>query len=133
MRRSALVAICLTVVLSACATSGGTGGSATSANSSASRADAPRITAQEIAEANLPTAYDVVDRLRRPWLRRSGAGGEVVVYMDERNIGGAAELRNIPATTVAELQYVTHEDAVRRWGGGMGGIRGGVIVVIRRR
>jgi len=133
VRRSALVAICLTVVLSACATSGGTASATAAAAPGDARTNAPRITAQEIAEANLPTAYDVVDRLRRPWLRRSGAGGEVVVYMDERNIGGAAELRNIPATTVAELQYVTHEDAVRRWGGGMGGIRGGVIVVIRRR
>lgn len=132
MRRSALVAICLTVVLSACATSGGTAG-ATAAAPGDARTNAPRITAQEIAEANLPTAFDVVDRLRRPWLRRSGAGAEVAVYMDERNIGGAAALRDIPATTVAELQYVTHEDAVRRWGGGMGGVRGAVIVVIPRR
>ncbi|HEX3160878.1 MAG TPA: hypothetical protein VHQ45_20320, partial [Gemmatimonadaceae bacterium] len=67
-----------------------------------------------------------------PWLRRSGAGGEVVVYQDERPLGDGkvGQLRDIPATTVTELQYVDNADAVRRWGGG---ITGAVIVVIPRR
>ena len=80
--------------------------------------------------ADLPTAYDLVEKLRRPWLRRTGAGGEVVVYQDERPLGDASKLRDIPATTVAELQYVDNVDAVRRWGGG---ITGAVIVVVIRR
>ena len=133
VRRSAIAAICLSVALSACATSGGTGNSAVSSASQSgeSRSNAPRITAQEIADANLPTAYDLVERLRRPWLRRVGMGGDVVVYMDERKLeGGAAALRNMPATTVAELQYVANEEAVRRWGGD---IKGAVIVVVVRR
>ena len=132
MRRSAIAAICLSVALSACATSGGTGNSAASSASQSgeSRSNAPRITAQEIADAGLPTAYDLVERLRRPWLRRSGAGGDVVVYVDGRKLGGADELRNMPATTVAELQYVANEEAVRRWGGD---IKGAVIVVVVRR
>jgi hypothetical protein len=130
VRRPAIAAICLSVALTACATSGGTSRSATTATSSASRVDSLRITAQEIAESGLPTAYDVVERLRRPWLRRSGMGGEVVVYMDERKLGDASELRQLPAATVAELQYMSNADAVRRWGGG---IDGAVIVIIPRR
>lgn len=128
MRRSAILAICLSGILAACATSGATG--ETTASSTASRADASRISGEEIAAAGVPMAYDVVERLRRPWLRRSGMGGEVVVYMDERPLGDASKLRDIPATTVAELQYVDNADAVRRWGGG---ITGAVIVVVLRR
>ena len=127
MRLSAIAVICLSAALSACATSGGTGSSATS---SASRSNAPRITAQEIADANMPTAYDVVEKLRRQWLRRSGMGADVLVYQDEQQVGGAGALRDMPATTVAELQFVAYEDAVRRWGAG---IKGAVIVVIPRR
>ena len=128
MRLSAVAIVCLSVVLSACASSGGAGSSATS---SASSSNAPRITAQEIADANLPTAYDLVERLRRPWLRRVGMGGDVVVYMDERKLdGGVGALRDIPSATVAELQYISNGDAVRRWGGG---IDGAVIVVVVRR
>ena len=131
MRRSAFLAICLSGLLAACATSGATG--ETTASSAASRADASRITSEQIVAADLPTAYDLVEKLRRPWLRRSGAGGEVAVYQDERPLGGADELRKIPSTMVAELQYVDNADAVRRWGGGEGGVRGAVIVVVPRR
>ena len=128
MRRSAFLALCLSGVLAACASSGATG--ETTASSEATHADAARITSEQIVAANLPTAYDVVERLRRPWLRRSAMGGEVVVYQDERPLGDASKLRDIPSTMVVELQYVENADAVRRWGGG---ISGAVIVVIPRR
>ena len=133
MRRpviAAIAAIFATTLPTACASSGSTGSSTANGTAAASRTDADRITGQEIAAAGVPTAFDVVERLRRPWLRRAGMGGEVVIYMDERRLGGAEELRKMPAATVAELQYVANEDAVRRWGGG---IDGAVIVVIPRR
>jgi hypothetical protein len=57
-------------------------------------------------------------------------GGDVVVYMDEQNIGGPEKLRDVPAVDVAELQYLPNDQAVRRWGAA---IRGSVIVVLRRR
>jgi hypothetical protein len=94
-------------------------------------ADKNRLTEAEIEQANLPTAYELVDRLRRPWLRRDAVtGGDVVVYMDEQNIGGPEKLRDLPAVDVAELQYLPNEQAVRRWGAAIGG---SVIVVLRRR
>ena len=136
MRPSSLV-IALAPLLAACAGSGTTASTTpgpTSAAAGAGRAaaaDSTRLSAAEIAAADLPTAFDLVERLRRPWLRRSGPmGGEVMIYMDQRAVGGSDELRQIPAATVTELQYVAHDEAVRRWGSQ---ITGAVIVVVRRR
>ena len=94
-------------------------------------ADRNKLTLAEIEEANLPTAYELVDRRRRPWLRRDAmTGGDVVVYMDEQKQGGPEKLRDIPAVDVAELLYLPNDQAVRRWGAD---IKGSVIVVVRRR
>ena len=122
MRRALLALVVLPAFVLACASTG-TGASDPASNS-------PRLTREEIVAADLPTAYDLVDRLRRPWLRRDAmTGGEVEVYMDNRRIGGAAALRQIPSVDVAELQYMPHDDAVRRWGSQ---VTGSVIVVTRR-
>jgi hypothetical protein len=95
------------------------------------KGDPNRLSSDEITAAKLPTAYDLVDRLRRPWLRRDAmTGGDVVVYMDEQNLGGAEKLRDIPAVDVAELQYLPNAEAVRHWGAD---IKGSVILVSRRR
>ena len=94
-------------------------------------ADQSRVTGDEVTAANLPTAYDLVDRLRRPWLRRDAmTGADVVVYMDEQNIGGADKLREIPSVTVGEMRYLPNGEAIRRWGSA---IMGSVIVITRRR
>lgn len=93
--------------------------------------DSLRITQEEITAANLPTSYDLVERLRRQWLRRDKlTGEEVVVYLDQQNIGGADKLHDIPAVEVSELQFLPHADAVKRWGAD---IKGSVILVTRRR
>jgi hypothetical protein len=95
------------------------------------KTDQSQLTGEEITAANLPTAYDLVDRLRRPWLRRDAVTGvDVVVYMDEQNIGGADKLRDIPSVDVAAMQYLPNADAIRRWGSD---IKGSVIVITRRR
>ena len=89
------------------------------------------ITADEIAASKRPTAYEIVDRLRPSWLRKDMLTGEnVVIYMDEQNLGGSDKLRDIPSVDVTELQYLPHEQAVRRWGAD---IKGSVIVITRRR
>jgi hypothetical protein len=133
----ALVTLC-TFLLIGCASAGGgssSGASGPAAGASGSAAksssDQSRLTSEEITAANLPTAYDLVDRLRRPWLRRDAATGkDVVVYMDQQNIGGAAKLRDIPSVDVAQLEYLPYDEAVRRWGSQ---VEGSVIVVTRRR
>ena len=122
---SALAVVC-TLFFLGCASAGG--GSSAGAKSSG---DQSRLTSEEITAANLPTAYDLVDRLRRPWLRRDAATGkDVVVYMDQQNIGGATKLRDIPSVEVAELEYLPYDQAVQRWGSQ---VEGSVIVVTRRR
>jgi hypothetical protein len=132
------------IALSTFALACASGGSSKSASPSAAATTAPKaskasssdhdssqLTSEEITAANLPTAYDLVDRLRRPWLRRDAVtGGDVVVYMDEQNLGGAEKLRDIPSVDVAGLQYLPNADAVKRWGAD---IKGSVIVVSRRR
>jgi hypothetical protein len=95
------------------------------------KADQSRLTSDEIVTANLPTAYDLVERLRRPWLRRDAlTGGDVQVYMDGHIVGGAEVLRDTPSADVADMQYLANSEAVRKWGGD---IKGSVIQITRRR
>lgn len=135
------VAMFLWVFLGGACVSGGAGGSAVEVGASGVAAGAAsggggaegggrRLTLGEIEGAGLPNAYELVARLRRAWLRRDGlTGAEVVVYMDEQAIGGAEVLRGIASVEVAELRYLTREEALRRWGSV---VEGGVIVVVRR-
>ena len=138
MRRTHIALAALSMLLLACA-SGSHSASSTDQSPAASsgtkgtttEADQSRITGDEVTAANLPTAYDLVDRLRRPWLRRDAmTGADVVVYMDEQNIGGADKLREIPSVTVGEMRYLPNGEAIRRWGSA---IMGSVIVITRRR
>lgn len=125
MRRTLLSLLALPALL-ACASTGASTGS-----SSASASNSARLTQDEIVAADLPTAYDLVDRLRRPWLRRDAVtGGEVEVYMENRKIGGATALRDIPSVDVGALEYLPNDEAIRRWGSQ---VSGSVIVVTRRR
>jgi hypothetical protein len=136
-RLSIVVAL---VFAAACAAGRGTSASprpaaspaaTTSAATGGAAQDPSRLTLEQITAAKLPTAYDLVDRLRRPWLRIDATtGGDVVVYMDEQNLGGASALRSIQSVDVAELDYLSNADAVRRWGAE---IKGSVILVVRRR
>ncbi len=125
MRRTSSLLASFAVLLIACATGGmSTTGSASSASNS-------RLTSEEIVAANLPTAYDLVERLRRPWLRRDAATGQdVTVYMDNQKLGGVEKLRDIPSVDVAEMEYMPSDKAIMRWGQDA---KGGAIVVTRKR
>jgi hypothetical protein len=48
--------------------------------------------------------------------------------MDNRDIGDAAKLRDIPAVDIAELRYLPSNAAIARFGTG---VEGSVIVVTR--
>lgn len=142
MHRTHIASVALSVLLAACASSSHSAASSADqspkpaasvkdAKAKKPKADPNRISPEEITAANLPTAYDLVDRLRRPWLRHDAVtGGAVAVYMDEQNIGDAQKLRDIPTSEVAELRYLKNEDAIRRWGSS---VTGSVILVVRRR
>ncbi|MEO5590792.1 MAG: hypothetical protein ABIS03_14520 [Gemmatimonadaceae bacterium] len=96
------------------------------------------LTREEIAAANTPSAYDVVNRLRPDWLRSaqlSASGGssrtmQVLVYVDGFRMGGAETLRSINAGTVRSMEYASASKApsvVRDMGSG---VASAVILVI---
>lgn len=93
--------------------------SSVSGTTTAAATSPNRITADDIANAGVATAYDAVDRLHRGWFRdyTSGGTGEIVVYMNNQKVeGGKEALRQIPAGDVALLEYLKSSDAVMRFG-----------------
>jgi hypothetical protein len=87
------------------------------------------LTAEEISKANVPTAYEAVDRLRRRWFRDMTGEGEVTVYMNNQKQGDKEYLRQIPAQDVASLEYLKGSDAIMRFGQEA---RGGAIIINRK-
>lgn len=138
MRLTRAIPTVVTVAaLGACASTRGGSAAARSpepspaGSASVAKSDPSRLTSDDIAAANLPNAYELVNRLRRPWLRRDAVtGAEVAVYMDDQRIGGAEKLRDIPTVQVGELRFLPNLEAVRRWGSE---VTGSVILVVRRR
>ena len=91
---------------------------------------------EEIVASGAPTAYEAV-QLRRPiWLSSRGmksfstrGSTYPVVYMNGMKYGDLEALRNIPAETIAEIRYITAEDATIQFGTGH---PAGVIMVTTR-
>jgi hypothetical protein len=109
----------------ACASAGASGGP---------RRSSDVITQEEIEASEGLTAFDVVQQLRPQFLRPAGggaAGGDPVrVYIDGARRGGIAELRTVQRTSVAQIRYVSSNDATLRYGTGH---RSGAIEVTTRR
>lgn len=81
------------------------------------------ITTEEIQAANAATAYDIVAKLRGNFLRSRGQNSvllkqpkEPTVYLDEVEYGTVASLRQIPASTIAEIRFIEGNDAMRKYG-----------------
>jgi hypothetical protein len=122
-----MTCLCLSFILTACATAGGTAATPEASSSTSSA----RLSRAEILAADVPSAYDVVDRLRRSWLRRDiRTGNEVSVVVDNARAGGAETLRDIPAVDIGELQFIPSDEATRRW---PSQVIGTAILVIRKR
>ncbi len=91
------------------------------------------ITAEEIAQLNVATAFDIVRQLRPEYLRsrgtmslREGGSEYAVVYMNGMRLGGPEQLHQIRASDVQTIRYINASDATTRWGTGH---TGGVIEV----
>ena len=87
------------------------------------------LSAEEITKANVPTAYEAVDRLRRRWFKDMTGEGEVTIYMNNQKQGDKEYLRQIPAQDIASLQYLKGSDAVMRFGQDA---KGGAIIINRK-
>lgn len=122
-----LALIVLAVLLASCASSGsGSGGR-----------DRNIITAEEIADVQVATAYDVVQTLRPEYLRtrglRSMSATEpqgAVVYVDNVRRGGPESLRTLPRESVLEIRYLNGADATTMYGTNHGD--GAILVQTRR-
>lgn len=80
------------------------------------------ITRQQILDANVRTAYEVVRKLQPSWLRERPRGGgtadPVRVYVDGVNRGDVSQLRFFDAVTIAEMRHLNSSDATTRFGTG---------------
>jgi hypothetical protein len=109
--------------------------------------DRNTILSEEIVAGNFRNAYEVVERLRPNMFRqraltlRNNAGSTmatsaqqaqvpVVAYLDDARVGGADQLKTIPAAQIREIRYVNAQEASMRWGTGHAS---GAIVVYTRR
>ena len=123
------------LVLAACATAAP--GDATAGAASSTRAtqrESNTITAEEIAQVDAGTAYDVVQRLRPIFLRTRGkaAGAEpqfAVVYVDGVRRGGLDALRAVPAGSIRSIEYLSGPQATIRYGIEHGG--GAILVSLK--
>lgn len=94
------------------------------------------LTAEEIAEAPVTTAYEAVSRYRPQWLRTRSSPTPTnpnpsppVVYLDGVRLGGLSELERISAGVVERMEYLYPNDATNRFGTGH---TGGAILVTTR-
>lgn len=100
-----ILAVLLLALLPACAPAGA-GGHGRSSD---------LITAEEIAANPSPSAYELVRKLRPTWLRGRGvtslrdpaAAGAIVVYLDESRFGGVESLRQVSASGIRSIRYLT--------------------------
>jgi hypothetical protein len=91
------------------------------------------ISADDIAAANVPTAYEAVDRLHREWWQDlNHASNPVMVYQDNnQKLGDGTKeaLRQIPADDVKSIEYLASDAAVMRFGQDA---LGGAIILTRK-
>ncbi len=124
MRRSRFLSLLAVGILgSACASSGQPGQSRT-------RRSRNLITADELSELSVSSAYEAVRRLRPAWLQARGRSPLPVVYRNNSRWGGdPSSLESIRIDSVSEMRFLSASDATTRYGTGF---TGGVILVMTR-
>lgn len=81
------------------------------------------LTEEEIVGAKVTSAYDVIERLRPLWLRSRGESSIntpgtafPTVYVDSQRYGELSTLRNILASHVSVMRFLTGPEAQGRYG-----------------
>jgi len=98
------------------------------------------ITLEEIdaVRAEIPDAYQLIERLRPQFLRMRGGSGrldtsqqgiEIQVVIDNSGRGGLTVLHSIPTTTLKEVRFLNGADASIQFGTNFGA---GAILVFTR-
>ena len=80
------------------------------------------LTAAEIEQAQVRSAYEAIEKLRPEYLRRVGRTQTVgpvptaAVFVDGTDMGSLEELRRIQAGQVDEIHYLTGPDSEMKYG-----------------
>lgn len=124
MRRTRFLSLLAVVILgSACASSGQPG-------QSRPRRSSNLITAEELSELPVSSAYEAVRRLRPAWLQARGRSPLPVVYRNNARWGDdPSSLESIQIDIITEMRFLSASDATTRYGTGF---TGGVILVVTR-
>lgn len=98
-----------------------TGGGSTAATSSSGSGNV--ITREDLEELQRLNLYQAVQRLRPQWLQTRGLDSfeqtnEVVVYVDNQQMGGPQELRRLNPVEVGEIRYLDSRQATTQFGRG---------------
>ncbi len=88
------------------------------------------ITAEEVQELNVSSAYEAIQHLRPHFLQTRGqasiqdpSAGVPVVYVNGVRYGSPGTLQGIRAVDVEEIRYLSASDATTRYGTGhVGGV-----------
>ncbi|MBK8250335.1 MAG: hypothetical protein IPK85_23510 [Gemmatimonadetes bacterium] len=125
--RSCLVAFCLIVAPSACASAGSRGARATGSTEV--------LRADELRRSGATDLLSAIRMLRPAFLQTRGRTSitrseesEVAVYLDDRPFGGLTMLREIQINVVIEVRHFSATQAQVRWGGD-GHSQGAILVI----
>ncbi|HET7462946.1 MAG TPA: hypothetical protein VFJ82_16965 [Longimicrobium sp.] len=87
------------------------------------RQERNRIRADEIAQSNAASVYQLIQARRGMWLMRStqptdltGSSGKMLVYLDGAKLDGLDDLRQIPAAGVRMVEFLTPGETEHKLG-----------------
>jgi len=124
MRRAVVFAVSA-VALAACA----------GQSSSSPRPNPSLITRDEVVEAGISDAFQLVQKLRPAWLQKRGSTsftqeGDVRVYLDGTHVGDREALRGIMTIDIESIEYLDAGRATFRFGAG--NEHGAILVTTRK-
>ena len=96
---------------------------ATGSTSAAPAGSGNVITREDLEDLQRLNLYQAVQRLRPQWLQTRGMDSfeqdnEVVVYVDNNQMGGPEELRRLSPIEVGEIRYLDSRQATTQFGRG---------------
>ena len=89
----------------------------------------------DIRATSATNVYDLIAQLRYRWLQRRGTDsinmrtGDVMVRMDDNELGTVQTLRNLPTIGISSIYFVDGVSAAGRWG--LGYAHGAVVISTR--
>ncbi|MEX2471449.1 MAG: hypothetical protein WEA34_04675, partial [Gemmatimonadota bacterium] len=108
---ASMVLLLVALSVGACATTGGSGGGASS----------DTLTGEQLIEARHTDLLEAVQNLRPTWIRGRGANSinsssEVIVFLNGAPYGTVSDLRSIPLDAVVDVRFLSASEAGARYG-----------------